>query len=203
MPTPKRRRRAAIKPPPGAGSAPDGRDEARPAARGRPTGSRGRSHGASVALRLHPPRWADVRARRNLTKQPTSRLCSADESVVTDRRCQRPATRSFHGLCGPLQGPKLSVPAWRCLTRRRPASEPKPGVRVPRPSSVTASRRGVGPLGAFEGSPSPPAAEAVGETGDEGGRNRVPLQRLFSAGARAPCRSLASARDRSRVCRPG
>jgi len=95
----------AIKPPPGAGSAPDDRDRSLPAARRRPPGFHDRGRGVSVALRLHPPRWADVWARRNLTEQPTSRLCSADESVVTDCRCQPPVTRSFHGLCGPLQGP--------------------------------------------------------------------------------------------------
>jgi hypothetical protein len=102
----------AIKPPSRAGSAPDDRDEAQPAARRRPLKFRGRNHGASVLLRPHPPKWADVRARRNLAKQPTSRLCSADESVVTSRRCQRPATRSFHGLSSPLQGPCYSAPAW-------------------------------------------------------------------------------------------
>jgi hypothetical protein len=60
-----------IKPSPGAGSAPDDRDEAQPAARRRPLGFRGRNHGASVLLRPHPPKWADVQARRNLAKQPT------------------------------------------------------------------------------------------------------------------------------------
>ena len=100
-------------------------------ARGPPTGFRGRGRGVSVSLRLHPPRWADVWARRNLTEQPTSRLCSADESVVTSRRCQRPATRSFHGLCGPLQGPFLSVPAWRCLTRKRPVRAEARGPSAP------------------------------------------------------------------------
>lgn len=34
-----------------------------------------------------------------LAEQPTSRHCSTDESVVTNRRCQRLNTRSFHGLC--------------------------------------------------------------------------------------------------------
>jgi hypothetical protein len=49
-----------IEPPPGAGSAPDDRDEALPAARRPPPGFRGRGHGVSVTLRPHPPRWADV-----------------------------------------------------------------------------------------------------------------------------------------------
>ena len=121
----------AIKPPSGAGSAPDDRDEALPTARRRPPGSRSRSYGVSVTLRPHPPKWADARARRNLTKQPTSRLCSADESVVTSRRCQRPATRSFHGLGSPLQGPAYSAPAWRCLTRERPVRAEARGPNAP------------------------------------------------------------------------
>jgi len=138
----------AIKPPPGAGSAPDDRDEPLPAARGRPSGFRGRSHGVSVALRLHPPRWADVWARRNLTEQPTSRLCSADESVVTDCRCQHPATRSFHGLCSPLQGPSCSAPARRCLTEERPGRAEARG-----PSAPTVPRDGKPPRRRVTGPP--------------------------------------------------
>jgi hypothetical protein len=89
-----------IRPPKGTGSAPDGRSGAiRLGARRPPPGGPRPKPRDSFALRPHPPKWAGVRARRNLTEQPTSRLCSADESVVTRRRCQRPATRSFHGLC--------------------------------------------------------------------------------------------------------
>ena len=103
----------------------------RPAARRLPSDSRDRNCGVSVALRLHPPRWADVRARRNLTKQPTSRLCSADESVVTSRRCQRPATRSFHGLSFFFKVHTLSAPTRRCHTGERSFPGPKPAIREP------------------------------------------------------------------------
>jgi len=137
------------KPPPGAGSAPNGRDEALPAARRRPPGFHGRGRGVSVALRLHPPRWADVRARRNLTEQPTSRLCSADESVVTDCRCQHPVTRSFHGLCGPLQGPACSAPARRCLTEERAVRAEARG-----PCAPTVPRGGKPPRRLVTGPPS-------------------------------------------------
>jgi hypothetical protein len=167
----------AIEPPPGAGSAPDDRSEALPAARRRLPGFRGRSHGVSVALRPHPPRWADVRARRNLTKQPTSRLCSADESVVTSRRCQRPVTRSFHGLCGPLQGPARSAPARRCQTRERSCTGPKPGFREPRLSSVAASRRGFEPLGSLR----PFTLPAIRRSGGRDGRRGGPKPNLAAA----------------------
>jgi hypothetical protein len=133
----------------GTGIAPDSRAEAPPTARRQPPGCCSRSHSASVAQRPHPPRWADVRARRNLTEQPTSRLCSADESVVTSRRCQRPATRSFHGLSFPLQGPVRSAPARRCRIESRASPEPKLEIRAPRPFYATASRRGVQPLGSL------------------------------------------------------
>jgi len=140
----------------------------------------------SRALRPHPPRWADVRARRNLTEQPTSRRCSADESVVTSRRCQRPVTRSFHGLCVPLQGPARSAPARRCRAGRRAAPEPRLGAGAPdRPPW----RRAVAVSGHWDpsvGSPCSIVAEAVLETGARGGRSRVSLRCLFSTGARAP-----------------
>jgi hypothetical protein len=140
-------------------------------------------------------------ARRNLTEQPTSRRCSADESVVTIRRCQRSVTRSFHGLCGPLQGPARSAPARRCLTRRCPRVEPKPGVRVPRPSTVAANRRGVGPLGSLRRFTLHASRRGGGATGGEGGRSRIPLRRLFSAGVGAPCRAPSHSRGRSRARR--
>jgi hypothetical protein len=190
-----------IKPPPGAGSAPDDRDEALPVTRGSPTGFRSRSRGVSVALRLHPPRWADVRARRNLTEQPTSRLCSADESVVTSCRCQRPVTRSFHGLCSPPRSRSLRS-SLAMPDQKAPGPSRSPGSECPgRPPWRQAAALS-GHWAAFGGSPSPPAAEAVGETDDMGSRSRVPLRRLFNAGAGAPCRSLDHARNRSCVCRP-
>jgi len=185
-------------PSPGVGSTPGDRGEALAAARRRPWGFRGRSRGVSVALRLHPPKWADVWARRNLTEQPTSRLCSADESVVTSCRCQHPATRSFHGLCGPLQGPACSVPARRCLTEERPGRAEARGSECPDRPPWRQAAAASGHWAASVGSPCPLAAEAVGETDGAGGRSRVPTRRLFSAGAGAPCRSQAAARGRSR-----
>jgi hypothetical protein len=170
------------------------------AARRLPPGARGRSHGFSVALRLHPPKWADVRARRNLTKQPTSRLCSADESVVTSRRCQRPATRSFHGLCFPFKVHTVSAPTRRCHTGWPSSAR----AEARRPWPVTFFRGGKPPWRGARWNPSfrspcPRAAEATRETGGTGGRSRVSLRRLFSAGARPPCRAPASACDRGRA----
>jgi len=200
VPVPEHRRRDGNRTPAGAGIAPDGRSRARPAARRRPPGFHGRSRGASFALRPHPPRWADDRARRNLTKQPTSRLCSADESVVTSRRCQRPVTRSFHGLCVPLQGPAHSVPARRCRTGRRSSTEPKLGGRVPRPCSVAASRRGIGSLESLWRFTPLTRRSAVGETGGtrlaEASSAATPFQRR---GGSPPCRAPDAARGRSRA----
>jgi hypothetical protein len=186
--------RRTIKPPPGAGSAPDDRNEALPVARGPPTGFRGRGLGVSVSLRPHPPRWADVRARRNLTEQPTSRLCSADESVVTSRRCQRPATRSFHGLCGPLQGPSRSAPAWRCLTRKRPvrAEARGPGAPAVQRDGKPPRRRATGPPSRVHPARPPPkrlarrtarGAEAVSRCGAFSTPGREPLAAPWPAPA--------------------
>jgi len=75
------------------------------------------------AQRRSPPRWGGGGARRNLAKQPTSRLCSADESVASSRRCQRRGARFFHGLRGPLQGRVQPAPSRRC---QRPASPLRP-----------------------------------------------------------------------------
>jgi hypothetical protein len=48
-----------------------------------------------------PPRWVRREGSSKSAKRPTSRPCSANESVVSCRRCQRNDTRSFHGLCSP------------------------------------------------------------------------------------------------------
>jgi hypothetical protein len=159
---------------------------------------RGRGCGDSFALRLHPPKWADVRARRNLTEQPTSRHCSADESVVTSRRCQRPATRSFHGLCFPLQGPTSSAPSRRCHTEERLSAGPKPAFRAPRLSPVTASCRGFESMGSLRRFPLPACRRSGGRDGRRRGPKPYPVGRLFSAGAGALCRALTPACGRSR-----
>jgi hypothetical protein len=162
-----------------------------------------RSRGASFALRPHPPKWAGVRARRNLTEQPTSRLCSADESVVTSRRCQRPATRSFHGLCFPFKVPQLPLHPGDAVPKGGPCDRPKPAVRAPRPSPVAASYRGVEPMGSLRGFTLPASRRSGGRDGRRGGPKPSPARRLFSAWAGAPRRSLASTRDRDRVRGPG
>jgi hypothetical protein len=184
-----------------AGSARSGRSRRRPTSNPKATCRAPRPKPrASFALRLHPPRWAGVRARRNLTKQPTSRLCSADESVVTSRRCQRPATRSFHGLCLlskvlllPHQ-PGDANPARARFPSRSPLfvrSWPLP--RDGKPSELVTS------WDPSVGSPRPSAAKAVVGSSGEGGRSRVPLRRLFSAGARAPHRAPSS-HTQPRLC---
>jgi hypothetical protein len=50
---------------------------------------------SSVAKRVGSPRLPPLAGQR---------CFSADESVVTRRRCQRPSRRSFHGLIRPLRG---------------------------------------------------------------------------------------------------
>jgi hypothetical protein len=59
---------------------------------------RNRSHDSLGNLPRRRRSDAGDWARSNLAVQPTSRRCSADESVVPHRRCQRRDTRSFHGL---------------------------------------------------------------------------------------------------------
>jgi hypothetical protein len=167
---------------PGIGSTPDGRSRGVPI--GRPRAAvrvRCRSRGTSFALRLHPPKWAGVRARRNLTEQPTSRLCSADESVVTSRRCQRPVTRSFHGLCFPFKVPNLPLRPGDAVPEGVPSAVPKPGFRAPRPSPVAASRRGVESTGSLRGFTLPACRRSGGRDGRRGGAEAVsrsaPFQR--------------------------
>ena len=50
------------------------------------------------------------RTCRKNAKQPTTRLCSADESVMSPCRCQQCDIRSFHGLCFPFKAPSCSAP---------------------------------------------------------------------------------------------
>lgn len=65
-----------------------------------------------------PPKRADDRARRNFTKQPTTRLYSADESVAV--ALQLPATHCsiLPWALFPLQGHSSPAPT-RCLPHRR------------------------------------------------------------------------------------
>jgi len=152
----------------------------------------GRSRGRLLAWRPHPPRRADARVRRNLTKQPTSRLCSADESVVTSRRCQRPATRSFHGLCVPLQGPARprSDPAMpdRPAPRRHAEARLRDAWARSRDSKLSRTR-------AVETPPSVhPVRRHRGGAGADGARGRS----LVSTDAfSAPCRDPLAAPEAS------
>jgi hypothetical protein len=94
---------------------------------------------------------------------------------VTSRRCQRPATRSFHGLCFPSKvytrlAPNPVMPYRRALfCEPKPASEhPWPFPRAGKPS------RRPSRWNPFVRSPSSSAAEATGEPDSAGGRSRVP-----------------------------
>ena len=152
------------------------------------------------ALRPHPPRWVGVRACQNLTEQPTTRRCSADESVVTNRRCQRPATRSFHGLSFPSKVHTLFASSRRCRTGKHPSDRPKPASVCLCSSSTAASRCGVEPMGSLRLFTLPACCRNNRWNGQRReGRSRISLRRLFSAGARAPDCALTSACDRNRA----
>jgi hypothetical protein len=62
---------------------------------------RGRSRESLRCTPSVPPRWGRREGSSKSAKRPTTRPCSAYESVVSRRRCQRDDTRSFHGLCSP------------------------------------------------------------------------------------------------------
>jgi hypothetical protein len=119
VPVPKRRRPRGTRATSGGWLAPGGAGG--PSA-GPPEGGLWRSATGAAASQCSAPAPAEAGvgggARRNLAKQPTSRRCSADESVASHRRCQRRAARIFHGLCGPLQGHVRSAPSRRCQYRR-------------------------------------------------------------------------------------
>jgi len=76
----------------------------------------------------------------------------------------------------------------------------KLGVRVPRPSPVAASRRGIGPLESLWGFTPVTCRNATGEPGDTGlaeaGSAATPFQRR---GGNPPCRAPDTARGRSRA----
>jgi len=72
----------------------------------RPSWPRPRPRAADRACKppARAPESAASRPRRVrffIAEQPTSRPCSADESVAPTCRCQQAAARSFHGLCSP------------------------------------------------------------------------------------------------------
>jgi hypothetical protein len=114
---------------------------------------------------------ADPSRRR---ERPTTGPCSADESVVSIRRCQRPDTRSFHGLCSPPRStrtphqPGVACPSERT---RHEVAAPSAPVRLSRPTRA--------PLGSLRGLPpgAPPKRVARAEPGAEADRER----RAFSA----------------------
>jgi hypothetical protein len=84
------------------------------------TGGHGRRSGRAARCAVAnagEPAGGRASSSKHLAKRPTSRPCSADESVASHRRCQRGDTRSFHGFC-PLQGPRRAAPERRCRAER-------------------------------------------------------------------------------------
>jgi hypothetical protein len=84
------------------------------------TGGHGRRSGRAARCAVAnagEPAGGRASSSKHLAKRPTSRPCSADESVASHRRCQRGDTRSFHGFC-PLQGPRPTAPERRCRAER-------------------------------------------------------------------------------------
>jgi hypothetical protein len=83
------------------------------------TGGHGRRSGRAARCAVAnagEPAGGRASSSKHLAKRPTSRPCSADESVASHRRCQRGDTRSFHGFC-PLQGPRPTAPERRMPRR--------------------------------------------------------------------------------------
>jgi hypothetical protein len=80
-----------------------------------------------------------------------------------------------------------------------PSPEPKLGVRCPGRLPWRQAAAVSGHWNPSVGSPCLPVAVATGRTDDAGGRSRIPLRRLFSAGAGAPRRALDSSCGRSRA----
>jgi hypothetical protein len=118
VPGPKLRcRERAIEPPTGTGSFPKVAAESPPRTSRRGSRVAPRPKPWTLRARRRPTEAGRGRARQNLAKQPTSRRCSADESVASCRRCQRLGARFFHGLCGSLQGRVRPAPSRRCQYR--------------------------------------------------------------------------------------
>jgi hypothetical protein len=100
-----------------------------------------------------PPRWVRREGSSKSAKQPPSRLCSANESVVSHRRCQRDDTRSFHGLCSPprsLKSRSSPVMPFRRLPPPNRGPRRLPGLRPTRRAALA-----WGHWDPFEDSPAP------------------------------------------------
>jgi hypothetical protein len=144
---------------------------------------RNRSHDS---LGNHPRRRrsdAGDWARSNLAVQPTSRRCSADESVVSHRRCQRRDTRSFHGLCSSSRFHVFrsapAMPNWQ-----RHSFEPKPERVAPSLSPAQQATSASGRQNPSRGSLPLALAEAVAKKavrGAEAERGAAPFQRCHRA----------------------
>jgi hypothetical protein len=87
---------------------------------------------APPGLRHLPRRpLPDATANANPTERPTSRPCSVDESVAAQRRFQRRAARSFHGLCSPSRSERAPLqpgPAGKPASAGEPARADPRGV---------------------------------------------------------------------------
>jgi hypothetical protein len=91
-------------------------------------------------------RFRDDAPARSAAEWPTSRPCSADESVATPLRCRWRIALSFHGLCSPPRSSFARSPTTRCLRRGCvPCAEaPRPtrcGDRIPPRFALTRARR--------------------------------------------------------------
>jgi hypothetical protein len=144
---------------------------------------RGRSHGSLVDHRRRRRGNAIDRVRSNLVTQPTTRPCSADESVVPHRRCQRRDTRSFHGLCSNSRSTELrSAPTMP--VQRECATGPKPELTFPSLPPAQQAASASGRQDPSRGSPPLAAAEAWAKRavrGAEAERGSAPFQRRTRA----------------------
>jgi hypothetical protein len=146
--------------------------------------------------RVQPPdrrssRGTDLSRRR---EQPTSRLCSADESVAPLHRCQRSDTRSFHGLGSSPRSSKFRSSAND--TEPQPPARPKPS---PQPTPAQAPE----PLESLrQFSPATPRGEhARRKRGPKPTTNHAPFQRLARSPKPRTEPSRAEARSRTTQCR--
>jgi hypothetical protein len=145
------------------GAAPGGAVASRPSAEAADWSARDRSAEA---------RRSDLSRRR---ERPTSRPCSADESVVSLRRCQRRDTRSFHGLCSPPRSLSLRTsPSMPCPGGAQRTRGPR---RPRRTTGVYAGARRWNPSG--DCPPPPPPKRCV--RGTPRRAEARPERRAFSA----------------------
>jgi len=121
-------------------------------------------------------------------EQPTTGLCSVDESVATHRRCQRRVARSSHGLCSPSRS---------SVIRSRPVNR---GARRPRVVGFGGARRGESRLARAAGIPPSVSRASFGRSrgarARSGGRSRSPPPALFRL-ERGPRKGIRRARRRS------